>query len=464
MSRKEGDVGWFTHIRFVAAAVVALTVAPAAASAHEELPPSPEAALDQAISAARGQARKSSIVLDNFRFVGHTDLGGGIDFADVWAHGDFAYVGTSCGGDRVGAGGVRVADISKPTHPRQVSRLQNAQFTRAQDVVVRHVRTPFFVGDLAVVGIQACLGSGHEGEVPTGLMFFDVTHPAQPRLLSEWFLPPGAIGCHEIDLVQRADGVVLAGCARQVFDQFDPETGAQVPGAVKLVNATDPSHPTTLTSWEMPVDPFAGIGCLNINFAHSIRFEHSGQDAYVSYWDAGTVHLDLTSPASPVIVSDTVIAPPDEDGDNHSMTLANGNRWLVINPEDFSPQDCGPDFGGWGEAYVYANAETSPTFLGTFSTPNSRSDRADGMYTVHNTEVALERQFFSSWYSDGIVWWTMDDNGTSRQLGQFVPPASESFGIPLVWGVYVDSVHDLILASDFGSGLWLIRPKGLKSF
>ena len=166
-----------------------------------------------------------------------------------------------------------------------------------------------------------------------------------------------------------------------------------------------------------------------------------------------------------MIVSDTVIAPPDEDGDNHSMTPANGGSWLVINPEDFSPGDCGSDFDGWGEAYVYdASDPTNPTFLGTFSTLNSRSDRTDGEYTVHNTEVALGRQFFSSWYSDGIVWWTMDDNGSSHQLGQFVPPASETFGIPLVWGVYVDHVHNLILASDFGSGLWLVRPKGLKKF
>jgi hypothetical protein len=258
---------------------------------------------------------------------------------------------------------------------------------------------------------------------------------------------------------------VLAGCARQVFDQIDPETGAQVPGAVKLVDATDPRRPSTVTSWEMSVDPFAGIGCLPVTFAHSIRFENGGNEAYVSYWDAGTVHLDLTDPASPVIVSDTVIAPPDEDGDNHSMTLANGGSWLAINPEDFSPSDCGPDFDGWGEVYVYDNSDPpNPSFLGTFSTPNSRSARADGIYTVHNTEVALGRQLFSSWYSDGIVWWAMNDDGASHQRGQFVPPASEEFGMPLVWGVHIDSAHDLILASDFGSGLWIVRPKGLKNF
>jgi len=330
---------------------------------------------------------------------------------------------------------------------------------------VRHVSTPSFTGDLAVVGIQACFGSGHEGEVPTGLRFFDVTQAAHPQLLSEWDLPEGSIGCHEVDLVQRQDGIVLAGCARNLFDQVDFNTGDQIPGAVQFVDATNPTGPQLAKSWEMPVVPFGGLGCLPVEFAHSVRFEDGGNSAYVSYWDAGTVHLNISDVSAPQIVSNTLIAPPDEDGDNHSMTLANGGRWLVINPEDFSPGDCGPGFDSWGEAYVYDHADTAnPTFLGTFSTPNSRSTRTDGDFTVHNTEVVLGTQFFSSWYSDGIVWWTMDSNGSSHQLGQFAPSASDRFGVPLVWGVYLDSGHDLILASDMGSGLWIVRPKGLNHF
>jgi hypothetical protein len=122
-------------------------------------------------------------------------------------------------------------------------------------------------------------------------------------------LPPGSIGCHEIDLVERRDAMVLAGCARQVSDQIDLRTGGQVPGAVKLVDATDPRHPTTVASWELPVDPLAGVGCFDVNFAHSIRFEEHGSEAYVSYWDAGTIRLDLSVPAAPAVISSTVIAP-----------------------------------------------------------------------------------------------------------------------------------------------------------
>jgi hypothetical protein len=34
----------------------------------------------------------------------------------------------------------------------------------------------------------------------------------------------------------------------------------------------------------------------------------------------------------------------------------------------------------------------------------------------------------------------------------------------LVWGVFVDSKHDVILASAMNSGLRIAKPKGLGSF
>jgi hypothetical protein len=113
-------------------------------------------------------------------------------------------------------------------------------------------------------------------------------------------------------------------------------------------------------------------------------------------------------------------------------------------------------YGSWGEVYVYDNTNpAAPAFLGTFSTPDSRSTRTDGDYTDHNTEVAGNGEFFSSWYSDGIVHWTMDDHGASRQLGQFVPPATDT-SAPEVWGVAL--ADGLVLASDIHTGLWIAQP------
>jgi hypothetical protein len=446
----------------VVLACLALLGASAAESSTQSHTLGPDQRLDHLrhrVQAAGAQATPAAATLDNFKLVGHSGLDGFGDYGDLFAHGNFAYVGSRCGEGAQGGDGVQVVDISHPRHPRLVSKLANPAFTRAEDVTVRTVRTPSFSGVLAVVGIQACFGSGHEAEVVPGLRFFDVTHPRHPVLLSHWDLPQGTIGCHEIDAVQRRDGQVLAVCARNLVDHLN-SGGAD---AIHLVDATNPASPRTITNWSLNLDPEGGVGCLPFQFAHSARFTNRGASLYVSYWDAGTVHLDITTPTSPQVVSTTKIVPPDEDGDNHSMTLARGGRWLVINPEDFSPGDCPgqSELGGWGEAYVYDNRDPRhPLFLGSFSTPNSRSTRADGSFTDHNTEVTRGNQFFSSWYSDGVVWWTMNDQGVSHQRGQFVPPATQA-APPLVWGVYIDSAHDLILASDITSGLWIVKPTGL---
>lgn len=402
-------------------------------------------------------------VLDNFRFVGHSPLDGFNDYGDLYAHGDFAYVGSRCSSTRAGGDGVQVVDISRADRPRLVSKLPNPPFTRAEDVTVLDVRTPSFTGALAVVGIQACFNSGHEAEVVPGVRLFNVTRPAHPTLLGQWDLPQGTIGCHEIDAVQRADGKVLVACARNLVDH-ERSNGAN---ALHLIDATNPASPLTATDWSLNVSPDQGTGCLTAQFAHSARFANGGNAVYVSYWDAGTVHLDITTPATPTMVSETKIVPPDEDGDNHSMTLADNGKILIINTEDFSPGDCPGNsaFGGWGDVYVYNNTNPAqPAFLGTFSTPNGRSTRTDGTFTDHNTEVTARNQFFSSWYSDGIVWWTLADRGVTQQRGQFVPPPRPDGSLASVWGVFIDSTHDLILASDTRTGLWIAKPKGLNNF
>ena len=440
------------HVAPLAAVAVAATLTSTSilvAAAGPE-PPDPERQLTRTVEASTVQVHRG-MTLERFRFVGHSALDGFGDYGDVWGHGDFAYVGTRCGDAGRGGDGVQVVSVRHPRHPKVVSTLPNPLFTRVEDVVVIDVETASFVGSLAVVGVQSCGGP----DVVPGLRFFDVTDPTHPSLLGHWDLPKGTVGCHEIDAVERADGMVLAGCARSSIDH-DVSLGQD---SVHIVDATDPTRPRTLANWTLGANPLRGVGWLPKRFAHSVRFEDRGTSLYVSNWDAGTVDLDISDPRTPLIVEKTKIVPPDEDGDNHSMTLAGGGRWLIIDTEDFSPaaEPGKSKLGTWGEVYIYDNRDPADTrLLGTFSTENSRSTRTDGVYTDHNTEVVKRDQLFSSWYSDGVVWWTMNGRGGTHQLGQFVPPGS-----PFVWGVYPLKQHDVILASDLGTGLWIVRPGGL---
>ena len=452
-----------------------LTMAPTSATAGRSRALDPGQHLATAAARVHGTqaaaAAASGATAHNFRVVGHSRAGGGGFNGDVWAHRGFAYLGVwGADAEHCPASGVKVIDIRHPRHPRLVARLQNPAGTTAEDVVVRRVSTTSFEGSVAVTGIQRCEeGTG----VFRGLQFFDVTDPAHPRELGRWRAPDDERGCHEVDLVQRADGRVLAGCAL-IFAEL-PGVGANV-REVRLIEVTNPRTPVQVGAWtlgrDLGVDPTQGVGCIPVAFAHSVRFFNGGRTVYVSYWDAGTINLDIGDPARPRFVGRAVITPPDEDGDNHSMTLAKGGTVMLINPEDFSPVDCpdNPEFGGWGEVYIYDNRNRAqPRFLSSFSTPNSRSARTDGFYSVHNTEVVGGDQAFSSWYSDGIVWWQLGDFGVADMRGQFVPPpAPDPQGlfpaIPIVWGVYPDRPSDLILASDINSGLWILKPVGLGSF
>jgi hypothetical protein len=192
---------------------------------------------------------------------------------------------------------------------------------------------------------------------------------------------------------------------------------------------------------------------------------HGGASLFASYWDTGTIQLNISRPNHPAFVGRAKIWPPDEDGDNHSLDLQ-GDREF-INPEDFC---VGRQFGSWGEVSVYDRSDPAkPSFESTFSTPNSRSTSHRGIFTVHNTEVVAEDQAFSSWYSDGIQWWEIVRSGATFSRGWFVPPPTpdpQVFFPPfrLVWGVYPHSGMNLILASDINSGLWILDPVGLNNF
>ena len=417
-----------------------------------------------------GPAQRAAMLARNFTVVGHSALGGGGLNGDVWEHRGYAYVGVWSG--PCPATGVKVADVRNPSNPRLVSRLRNPARTSAEDVVVRHVATARFTGDLAVAGIQTC-DDPEESPAFRGLAFYDVTDPSHPQQVGRYWVNKKTGGCHEVDLAVTDGGRVLAACANPFAEQ---SAGTD---EVIVVDATNPFGPHKVGGFALGrdhgVDPARtrqNVGCFAASFAHSVRFTNGAQTLFASYWDYGTLRFDVRAAGElSRPVGRTDIAPPDEDADNHSMTLAKRGGTMVVNPEDFSPPGCGRRDEGWGEAHIYTNSRGKNRLLSTFSTRNSRSMRTDGFYSIHNTEVAGTRrsQMFSSWYSDGIVWWSLANRRNPVMKGKFVPPPTEdptgTFPpIPIVWGVFPDRNSNLIFASDINSGLWILRPTRLGDF
>jgi hypothetical protein len=119
----------------------------------------------------------------------------------------------------------------------------------------------------------------------------------------------------------------------------------------------------------------------------------------------------------------------------------------------------------WGYLRIF-DAETGEQVAKFDKAPNVHALPAPpGDWSIHNTEVAGDKAY-SSWYTSGIVAIDLGRLGQRRgdnlrMVGQFVPDASEStFPFPEIWGVAIRS-DGVIFASDMGSGLWIVKPKGI---
>jgi hypothetical protein len=300
---------------------------------------------DAVAGALRAPSVRQDAVRRNFRLVGHIELPsdevhadvGLFDYgADVGMH---AFVGSWSG---VCAGtGVKIVDASDPAHPVLASIAGSHPGESHEDMDILRI------GDRVVMGVgaQVC---GDEGRA--GLLLLDVTDPADPQELS--FFPTPGGGVHELDLVARPDGQVLALLAVPFVEFDNTYFDANAGGEFRIVDISDPQNPTELADWGVIADSslpipagndeysssFQGVGFFAAAYAHSARAADDGMTAYVSYWDAGILKFDISDPSDPQLLARTTYPLP-ADGDAHSLTTydVRGHRFIFQNDEDADP-------------------------------------------------------------------------------------------------------------------------------
>jgi hypothetical protein len=422
--------------------------------------------------------------------VGHNDLGGRGFNADVWVHDGYAYVGQWGFGDWAAGSkdrfcpsgsntSVLVLDVSDPTNPQIVGKLQNPPNTSIEDVVVYTATYGPLAGrDIAAGGIQYCGDSRYDTNADRGLMLWDVTNPAAPVQVG--YLNTGCCtrGVHEFEVQHRADlGRTFAYASVPTSRYPDSTTPSGYRdqngyGDFRLFDITDPAHPVQVSDWgiqdiggQLP----AGQGCdADPNYGHGAEPSDDGKLVFVSYWDSGFIALDLTNPAAPVYLGRTVY-PANADGDAHSASYDDARQLLFSADEDFC-KNSGPGIEkgqGYLRVYDYANP-AAPVQIGEYRTPNSvgTNTRAAGDYSIHNALV-VGTDVYISWYSDGIRVLDASDPSTPLEVAYFVPPSANNpvkpsqrgvlSNAPQVWGVDYDEDTGLIYASDMNSGLWILR-------
>jgi PA domain/LVIVD repeat len=256
---------------------------------------------------------------------------------------DLAFVGKwreACPGT-----GVDIIDIKRPRQPVKIADTLDYADTSVEDMQVMRIRGRDILG----IGLQDCGNSATEGTV--GLELYHITDPRNPQFLSlfngeDFGLEAEHGHVHEFDLTRTPDGRTLALLASPDLEALtsNPPLFDDGTGDLLIVDITDPSNPTLLSHWGVLQEPALGLDVYLSVLAggdartldHSVRANKDGTLAYVSYWDAGFIILDISDPSDPVFLGRTEYAP-GEEGNAHSVDESPSGEILAAADEDFSP-------------------------------------------------------------------------------------------------------------------------------
>jgi hypothetical protein len=381
------------------------------------------------------------------RPLGHAYPGGGYT-GDVFVHKGFAYL-SSWHGSACPSQGVRVYDLTKPSRPRHVATFADGASNLAvrgawtEKTIVQHAATPSFKGELAAVSFQNCPGTNSY----RGFGLYDVTNPRSPKELSLIRTDPG--GSHEIwlqTLGRRA--YVYTAIPLAEFPGHAPSPG------FRIFNATDPRHPVEVGSWIAPDSLRAGKRAV---FVHSVRVNAPATRAYLSYWDLGTVILDISNPTHPRYLGRTT----DTQGFAHSTAITPNGKVLIETHET----------NGGRPSFWDISKPTRPRLLSVFRPPArlvaaARNRGAAGFTLgVHDPKIIGTRAYFS-WYALGVLVVDISNPRHPRFVAQFLPPASRDpdnefcarSSCSYTWGVYPTRTY--VAAADMVGGRGNVRAAG----
>jgi hypothetical protein len=388
----------------------------------------------------------SPAAAERIRPLGHAYPGGGYS-ADVFVHRGYAYL-SSWHGSRCPAQGVRVYDLANPKRPRRVATFADGRTdielpgTWTEKTVVQHLDTPSFRGELAVTSFQHCPGTN----AFRGFGLYDVTNPRRPTRLALVRTDPG--GSHEIWLQP-------VGRRAYIYTAIPlAERGTPLTAGFRIFDVADPRHPREIGSW---IAPASLRGSKRAVFVHSVRVNPTATRAYLSYWDLGTVILDISKPAAPRYLGRTTDTQPAA----HSTALSRDGRLLIETHET----------DGGRPSLWDVSKPRRPRLLGVFKAPRrlvaeakKRTGAGGSLLGVHDPKILGRRAYFS-WYALGVLVADISNPRRPRFVAQFLPPPTHDPGrdfcperrCTFTWGVYPQRSY--AVASDMVGGLWVFRVR-----
>jgi hypothetical protein len=251
----------------------------------------------------------------------------------------YAYVGDW--GAKCSTGGVNVVDITNPANPVKVRFINSSGSGYiTEGVQALHIDTTApYSGDILVVSNEWCRTLPNPKQMPGGISIWDINDPTAPKLLVEAF---GDFDLHGSRANESHSAIAWDAGPKAYVAAIDNEELLDV----DFFEITNPRSPVKLSETNLPGVNVDAYG--NEKTSHDfdvLRFPDGTWHLMVSDWDAGWVDVNVTNPATPVIVGESDYADCDQvvttacppEGNAHQGEWNSDASLFIGTDEDSSP-------------------------------------------------------------------------------------------------------------------------------
>jgi hypothetical protein len=336
----------------------------------------------------------------NTERLGHIDCAGG---GQVWVEGTTLFVG-----HMRNPNGTSIYDVADPRSPKLLAQIPMPEGWHSHKVRVAN--------GVMIVNHER-LGQGSP-EFGGGLGIYDVSRPAEPKLVAKW--RTAGKGVHRYSFDGR-------------YAYISPTVEGYVGNIVMILDLADPARPTDVGRWWIPGQWAAGgeaypwHGYTEPRCHHPLRL---GDRLYVSYWHHGLFILDISDMARPRLVAEGVKSRAFPHPTHTCLPVPQplmGRRVMVVADEDVAKlAPAAPAF-----TWVYdVTDERNPIPISTFRVEGV--DR-DGTPQAPMTGCHQPSERFTgtvipfAWFAQGLRLVDIADPFQPREVGHYLPDPPPGF-------------------------------------
>lgn len=301
--------------------------------------------------------------------------------------------------------GTTIVDVSDPSAPRHLATIDVPEGWHSHKVRVS--------GDIMIVNHEK-FGKSAANDIGGGLAIYDVSKPADPKLITKWLTVGG--GVHRFDF----DG-------RYAF--ISPTAEGYVGNIVMILDLIDPAKPVEVGRWWIPGQWVGGgeqypwDNWVPPRCHHPLRY---GDRLYVSYWHHGLFILDISDMSKPKLVSHVNTSPSFPHPTHTCLRMPQklrGRDIMVVADEDVAK--LWPSAPAFAWIYDITN-EQSPVSIATWQVPGLDVDGSPQppMTGCHQpSERFIGSVIPFAWFAQGLRLVDVGDPFNPKEVGHYLPEA-----------------------------------------